>query len=110
MPRCCSGGCASAGVQGDEFLFLGDPGDCEAGTADAGALGLDDIQDGCGCYRGVEGVAALSQDLKAGLRGERLAGGDYAVACEDFRASLGEPAAGAVAADGSESFGGAAGD
>jgi len=81
---CCSGRGAAAGIQRNEFLFLGHPCQYEDVAADAGAFGLDDVQDGSGRDGGVECVATLFEDLQAGLGGERLAGGDYAVAGQDF--------------------------
>ena len=84
MLRGCSRRSATAGVQSNEFLFLRQPGHHEDVTADASTFGLDDVQDSGGGYRGVKSIAALFEDLQAGLRGQRLAGGYYAVAGEDF--------------------------
>ena len=50
-------------------------------------LRLDQTHHRVGRDRGVDGVAAALEDLHAGARGQRLAGGDDAVTRRDFRSS-----------------------
>ena len=55
-----------------------------------------------GCDRGVDGVAAVLQHVEAGLRGQRLARGDDAVAGEHLGAGLLRPLPQPVAAHGGD--------
>ena len=57
-------------------------------AADAGVVLRGDVEHGAGGDRGVDGVAALAQDLEPGLRRQRIAGGDDAVAGEHLGAPL----------------------
>ena len=70
---------ASARVERDELLLFGEPDDREHVAADAGHVRLGHAQHGRGGDGGVDGVAALPQDLEAGRGGERLARRDRAV-------------------------------
>ena len=54
-----------------------------AEAREAGHEGLDDIECGCRCRRGVERIAAARQQLGAGLRGQRMGGRDDAVQRRD---------------------------
>ena len=80
------------GGEGVELLLLRHPDDGEQVPADAGVVLGGDVEHGAGGHRGVDGVAALAQDVEPGLRRQRVAGGDDAVAGDYLRAPLAEPA------------------
>src|SRR5580693_9914169 len=61
----------AARVQGVELVLLGDVDDGEEIAREAGIHRLNYIERGRGRHRSVDGIAALHQDLEAGLRGER---------------------------------------
>ena len=69
-----------------------------AGEADVHRL--DEAEHGGRGDGGIDGVAALLQDVKPGLRGERLAGGRPSRAAPSLRRGFGAPAIGAIAAYG----------
>src|SRR6202042_474029 len=69
----------AARVQGVELVLLGDVDDGEEIAREAGIHRLNYIEHGRGRLRSVDSIAALHQNLGAGLRDERLARGDHAV-------------------------------
>ncbi len=73
------GGAAGAG-EGDDFFELGIPDHGVAVAADAAGGGFDEAEDGVGGDGGVDGGAALFEDLDGGQGGEgvRGAGGSAA--------------------------------
>jgi hypothetical protein len=105
MLRGRAGGCPSTGVEGNELVFLGQPGEDEHIAAHAGTFRFNQIQHGRGGDGGIEGVAALLENLQTRRCCQGLARGDHAISRQDLGACLRKPAAGAVAADGGEGFG-----
>ena len=83
-----------------QLMVLGSVDDGEHVACQAHIHGLHQVQHRGGCDGSIHRVAALAQNLKAGLRRQRLAGGDHAVARHHFRAALRQPAFGAVARHG----------
>ena len=77
----------AAGVEAVERAGLRVVDDGEQIAADAVRLRLDQAHDGVGRDGGVDRVAASLEDLHAGLRRERLAGGDDAVFGRDPRSA-----------------------
>jgi hypothetical protein len=95
----------AARVQGVELVLLGDVDDGEEIAREAGIHRLNYIEHGRGRHRSVDGIAALHQDLEAGLRGERLARGDHAVLGHHLGAPLGGPTIGPIAPHGVAGWG-----
>jgi hypothetical protein len=87
-----SGGRPTCGVERIELLVLRRPDDGEEITADTGVVLRGHVEHGGGRDSRVDGVAAVSQDLEAGLRRKRIACGHHAVAGQHLRAALREPA------------------
>ena len=81
----CRGWRATAGVESVDRLRFGVVEEGKEIAADPVHRRFHDRQDGGGGDRGVDGVAAGLQHLEAGRRGERLTGGDGAVARHDDR-------------------------
>ena len=78
---------ATAGVEAVKLPRLGVPHDGKQVAADAAAHRLHHAEHGVGRDRGVDRVAAALEHLDAGLRGERVAGGDHAAGCHHHRAA-----------------------
>jgi hypothetical protein len=90
-------GVQPAGAQPPElsaysFLSFGDVHEREQIAADAGVVLRRHVEHRAGRDGGVDGVAAPPQDLQPRFSGKWIARRDDAVACEDLRASLREPA------------------
>ena len=66
-------------IEHADALLGGDPAGREPRAGKAGHVRLDDVERGRGCGRRVEGVAALRQHLRAGLRRERMRRRDHAL-------------------------------
>src|SRR5205085_5294712 len=71
---------AAAGVEGVQFLVLGDVDEREEIAADARVVLRGDVEHGAGRDGGIDGVAALLEDVDAGLSRQRIARRDDAVA------------------------------
>src|SRR4030095_13559680 len=82
----------AAGIQRVELLVLRDVDQREEIAADAGVVLRRDVEHGARRDRRVDRVAALAQDLEPGLVRERIARGHHAVAREDLRSTLRQPA------------------
>ena len=89
----------AARVERVELLVLGRPDEREEIAADAGVVLRRHVEHGARGDGRVDGVAALLQNLEAGLRGERIARRDDAVSGEHFGATLRQPALRARAGD-----------
>ena len=91
LPQGIEGQVRGRPTAGVEPVQLAGPGvvhDREQVAAHAAGHRRDDPHDGIGGDGGVHGVAALGQDLSAGLRGERMLAGDDAVRREHHRTPL----------------------
>ena len=88
---CPSGRRPTAGVQRVELLVLGDVHEGEKVASDAGVVLRGHVEHRTGGDGGVDGVAALPQNLEAGLRCQRIAGRDDAVPGEHLGSTLREP-------------------
>ncbi len=75
-----------------QLVVLGGVDDREHIAGQTHIHGLDQVEHGGGRHRRVHGVAAFLEDIQTGLGGQRLAGGDHAVAGHHFRPALGHPA------------------
>jgi hypothetical protein len=84
LSRLSPSGRAARGVEAVELFRLRLVDDGEEVAADAAAGGLHEAERGVGGDGGVDGRAALAQDVEADLRRERLAGADHAVLGDDL--------------------------
>ena len=103
-----AGGGGASGVEGVKFLFLRYPDDHEQIAGDAGAERFDYAQHRHCRHRRVHRIPTLAQDGEPDLGGQRLAGGDHAVARNHLGPALRRPAFGAATGHGSAGWFGAA--
>ena len=94
------GGGRAGGVEGVEFLLLCHPDDHEQIAGDAGAERFDHAQHRRCRHRRVHRIPTLAQDGDPGLGGQRLAGGDHAVARNHLGPALRRPAFGSATGNG----------
>ena len=81
-------GSPAAGVEAVDLPGFGLVVEHEQVAAYAVDVGLDDAHDGVGRNRSVDGVAAFFEDVRTGLRREKLRSGDDAELRDDHGAAL----------------------
>ena len=81
-------GSPAAGVEAVDLAGFRLVDDGEEVATHAVDVGLDDAHDGIGRDGGVDGVAAFFEDVRAGLRGEKLRSRDDAELRDDHGAAL----------------------